>query len=492
MKINTKYTILVLLIFLLPTLLMAQEKKKNNDYQKAFDEFNSSIKQDFDSFKSKNDSIFYHFLEQSWSTFKLFRDARPSLPKPIVQPVSDTSLIRNNIEITPIKRRTMLQDTGRQLILNGKSANYQTKAVVNIPDIPTTTIDFYGLTIEIPDQTEKEPEYSSITNEDIALYFKNASNNDYLLTTIELLQNKALDSKLNGWGYIGLLKTAAANLYKEINNQVLFTWYALLKSGFDARVGYNNHDILLLAAFDVPIYYTHYFEWNDKKYFHVTFNQQGSNLETISSYDANYPGELNSLSLYFNSIPLFETKSKTRKILFQGNTLPLSYDVNLVDYYNTYPECELSVYFPPPLSEFAISSLSEFLDPILINKTDTEKVNILLDFIQHAIDYETDEEQFGVENYLFAEETICYPYADCEDRSVLLSQLVREFTDLSTIAIVYPGHVLLGVNINESIVGAYVEYDNKKYYVADPTYIGAKLGMTMPEFENVEPEIIIF
>jgi len=129
---------------------------------------------------------------------------------------------------------------------------------------------------------------------------------------------------------------------------------------------------------------------------------------------------------------------------------------------------------------------------LLKNKTDTEKVNFLLDFIQHAIDYQTDEKQFGSENYLFAEETICYPYADCEDRTVLLSQLVREYTGLNTIAIVYPNHVSLAVNISENFEGAYVEHDNNKYYMADPTYIGAKLGMVMPEFENVVPEIIEF
>lgn len=488
---KTILTNLFLFILLLPAISLAQEDENKNEYKKTFDRFSNTIQEDFDSFKSKNDSIFYGFLEESWTTFKLFKDTRPSLPKPVVQPVSDTTSTRN-IEITPLKRRTMLQDTGRQLILNGKPANFQTRAVVNISDLPTIIIDFYGLTVEIPDQTKKEPEYSAITNKDIALYFKNASNNDYLLATIDLLQNKAIDNKLNGWGYIGLLKAAASNLYKDTNNQVLFTWYALLKSGYDAKVGYNNHDILLLAAFDVAIYYNSYFEWNNKKYFHLPFNGQVSDLKAIRSYEADYPEELNILSLHFNTTPLFTPKPTTRKIHYHGKTISLSYDANLIDYYSTYPECDLSVYFPPPMSILTISSLNEFLSPLLKNKTDTKKVNLLLDFIQHSIEYQTDEKQFGNENYLFAEETICYPYADCEDRSVLLSQLVKEFVGISTIAIIYPNHVSLGVNIQENIDGAYIESNNRKYYTADPTYIGAKLGMIMPDFENVKPEIIEF
>lgn len=493
MKVNTYYikkaVCVLILICSIPVLTIGQTNTTRNEYQKAFDEFNISIKQDFDSFKSTNDSIFYKFLEESWKTFEIFKDTRPALPKPIVQPVSDTATIRN-IEIIPMKRRTILQDSGRQLILNGKPANFQTMAVVPIPDIPTTTINFYGLTIEIPDQPETE--YTKASNKDIALYFKNASNNDYLSSAIYLLQEKAIDNQLNGWGYIQLLKAAALNLYDEINNQVLFTWFALLKSGFDAKVGYNDQTILLLVPFDVPIFFSPYFEWNNKKYYHVPFKRQTNKLGAISSYEGDYPGKLKILSLQFNRAPLFTTNPLSRKIQYQGNEIVLSYDGNLVDYYKTYPECYISVYFPPPLSKLAISSLDKFIEPRLKNKTDAEKVNFLLDFIQQAIDYETDEKQFGNENYLFAEETLCYPYADCEDRSVLLSQLVKEYVGLGTIAIIYPGHVSLGVNIKENVDGAYVEFNNRKYYTADPTYIGAKLGMIMPEFKDVEPEIIEF
>lgn len=33
---------------------------------------------------------------------------------------------------------------------------------------------------------------------------------------------------------------------------------------------------------------------------------------------------------------------------------------------------------------------------------------------------------------------------------------------------------------------------DEKYYIADPTYIGAKLGMMMKNFENIKPETIVF
>lgn len=479
------------LILLIPIIGLAQEDKNKNDYQKSFDEFSNSIKQDFNTFKSKNDSIFYGFLKKSWQTFILFEDTRPSIPKPIAQPVSDTATIHNK-EIKPIKRRTMLQDTGRQLILNGKPTIYKNKNTYKTTSELNNTFEFYGLNITIPDNIKPTLSQNPISNNEIALYFKNASNNDELINTINTLSSNATKNNLNGWGYLELLKSAAAHMYSDTDNQILFSWYALLSVGYDAKVGYNNKDVFLLVAFDIPVYYMSYFELNNKKYYLVLFDNQNKNQSSIKTYQANYSDGLSNLSLFFKKIPEFNLLLKTRKLNYKNQQINISYNANLTDYYSTYPDCELTVYFQPPLSEVAISSMSKFLLPHLKNTSNAEKVNFMLDFIQQAIDYETDEKQFGHENYLFAEETICYPYADCEDRSVLLSQLVVEFTGLSTIAIVYPGHVLLGVNIKEDIPGSYVEYDNDKYYVADPTYIGAKLGMIMPEFEDAEPEIIIF
>ena len=65
-----------------------------------------------------------------------------------------------------------------------------------------------------------------------------------------------------------------------------------------------------------------------------------------------------------------------------------------------------------------------------------------------------------------------YEYADCEDRTVLLAQLIGHFTDLNTIALAYPGHVTLAVNVEGVTEGSYVTYQGERYFVCDPTYIG--------------------
>ena len=42
--------------------------------------------------------------------------------------------------------------------------------------------------------------------------------------------------------------------------------------------------------------------------------------------------------------------------------------------------------------------------------------NILLSFVQQAFDYKTDQDAYGAEKYMFADELLFYPFADCEGR----------------------------------------------------------------------------
>jgi hypothetical protein len=110
--------------------------------------------------------------------------------------------------------------------------------------------------------------------------------------------------------------------------------------------------------------------------------------------------------------------------------------------------------------------------------------------VQTSLKYETDDQQFGEENYLFPEETLFYPYSDCEDRAILFAWLVHSLLNLQVVGLDYPGHVATAVHFNESVKGDGFDYQGKRYVVADPTYINANAGMTMPEFKKYTPNII--
>ena len=105
--------------------------------------------------------------------------------------------------------------------------------------------------------------------------------------------------------------------------------------------------------------------------------------------------------------------------------------------------------------------------------------------------YKTDQDQFGYEKFNFPEESIFYPYIDCDDRAVLFSYLVRELTNSGVIGLDYPTHVSTGVHFKGNVEGNAIIYNNKRYLSCDPTYTGAVTGMIMPKFYKVTPKIII-
>ena len=123
--------------------------------------------------------------------------------------------------------------------------------------------------------------------------------------------------------------------------------------------------------------------------------------------------------------------------------------------------------------------------------SEKDAVERLLNWVQTAFKYEYDEKVWGHDRVFFAEETLYYPYCDCEDRSILLSRLVRDLLGLKVILVYYPGHLAMAVGFTEDVAGDYIIQGGKRYVVCDPTYINAPVGMTMPDMNNQTARIIL-
>jgi hypothetical protein len=184
----------------------------------------------------------------------------------------------------------------------------------------------------------------------------------------------------------------------------------------------------------------------------------------------------------------------TRQLAFTfkniKHTVAIDYDIQTIAFMNTYPQLDITLYFDTPVysrtSAVMLSQLHQLVDGL----SEEEAVNLLLRFVQTAFSYKTDQQQFGNENYLFIEETISYPYSDCEDRSILFAWLVRQLLGLEVIGLDYPGHIATAVQLKTAVKGDVIIFNNKNYTVADPTYINASLGMSMPAFKKNRPKAI--
>jgi hypothetical protein len=172
--------------------------------------------------------------------------------------------------------------------------------------------------------------------------------------------------------------------------------------------------------------------------------------------------------------------------------IDVAYDRGRVKFLGTYPQLSLDLYFGSAVYRTTATLLLEQLAADMQGMSETQAVNFLLRFVQTALKYETDEKQFGKENYLFPEETLYYPYSDCEDRAVLFSWLVKSLLKMDVIGLDYPGHVAAAVHFSQAMPGDSVSYRGKQYTVTDPTYINAVAGMTMPAFKQFKPAVIAY
>ena len=49
----------------------------------------------------------------------------------------------------------------------------------------------------------------------------------------------------------------------------------------------------------------------------------------------------------------------------------------------------------------------------------------------------------------------------------------------------------MAVAFSENVKGDYIELDGQRYIICDPTYIGAPVGLTMPDMDNATAKVIL-
>ncbi len=467
---------------------IAQPDSIIRQFQMDFEAYKNSVDQEFKKYKAQNDSAFLHFLEQTWKEFEIFRRTQPVRPKPVEQPVikEKEDTIPQQIEtIVPIKSSAQVEKEMPFPELKEAEAIKFEARIISRP------FNCFGEQVECYYYPDKLPRLTFINENSIRQFYKTLTKNDilwnYNLAGFEKFKTR---HKLNDWGYYLIIKKASENIFPHQNEQILFIWYALLKSGYQAKVSYNNNKIYLLLP-------------SQQRLFNILYlNEEGTDYYLLDNQDKK-PGELKTypgfftknpkiISFKLNELPVFNHDNiKIRQIAYDQQNIQLKFNPQLIDFFNTFPQCELNTYLGTPISPENIKILDNLLNPLLTGKNKRVQVDILLDFIQKAIAYKTDQEQFGKERYMFAEECLYYPYADCEDRTNLLAELVARYTQLATIVLNFPEHVTLAVNFPNNEQGDFVLHKGKKYLVCDPTFINAKSGMLPVDLKNKKPKIVV-
>lgn len=520
-----------LIFFVIITLSISSFSQTEDEYNKFVEEYNKgvqSMQKEYDDFKAKANAEFAEFVAKEWKLFNDFKAEQLAMntPKPKEIPVAKTSGKNANarncdVEYIEVQRLPSVTNSisvaGKlssltdNYVIRKRAGEEDTTFCYKLPDnymVKTTTaksnnlkINFYGCELSIQFDNHLRIKAASTKEGDIAKYLKDMSaNGSYTQKLWSDLTDIVDNYGLNEWGYYCLLRSIADKVFTNDNDKVLFCFYMLRNEGnFKVRVarGKDSGALSLLIAIDnkLDVYSYNFFRFDDngsKVKFYMVYGGNGN--EAVYSYDfCEQDAQKRQMSLDFNNNLNMGKCDIVRTLkLTKDNKITLPYNSSHIAYLNDVPMTVFPIYFASPISIEAQNELSAKLTEIRAEMTPYEFINMLLHFVQNAFEYKTDDDQFGYEKYFYPEEVIAYPYSDCEDRAALFSWLVTTYTNAKVIGLQYEGHVATAVCFGDDfkMKGDGFSYGGKRYYVCDPTYINASIGMTMPQFIGKTPKVI--
>ncbi len=481
----------IFFIFLSTSLCMANSMDAFDDLDKEFDNedmefknFKQNVEDDFDTFKKSIDDEFSAFLKQTWQEFESLKNPKPyEKPKPKISPIvkKPSTPKKQEIKKSPIVKITPIKKEKEIKKSKPKISKYENKISFN----------FYGESISLNYDKSVLFNLYKIDNKAISNAWQKLGRAKTTKLTKQINEYISF-LNLNDWAKYLFIQKVGDKIYKDRNKSNIFTWYTLAKMGYDIKVGYNKNSIHLLSRMNHKLYQVPFFTIDKKTYYLLSKNTK--NTPTLYTYKGNYPEATDKLSFEIKK-PLKldgDIQNKKLKFKFKNKTYTVNakYSKNLVKFYNTLPQSDYRVYFAsknsPQINESILKELSKYIKGM----SELEAVNFLLRFTQKSFEYKTDGDQFAYEKVMFPEETLFFPYSDCEDRSIMFGSLVKNLLGLKVVALKFPNHLATAVALSSKVSGDNFKYKGTTFTVTDPTYINANAGMTMPQYKNSNFSVI--
>ena len=452
-----------------------------NDFQSQFNNYRKELHRQYDAYRDSINRVFAKSIEENWVRFNTYAPV-PVPQKPLPEMDVFTSREDSNVvfelEVDSIVPRKESSET-----LVPWHFQHPTQE-----DPRNLKIPFYGSTLQFHCFAGFSFRLDNLQEKTVAAAWQQLAETPYEGLISELVFYRD-DMNLNDWGMYVLLKQIARTLYPSQNeNQVVFSTFIMNQLGFRMKIGRCGNALIPLIAFHSMIYGIPFISIKDEKYYIM---RDAKTEGGIYSYPIEYQNAHKCIDLQIQRPLRLALSLYTKQCQANGQSYAINLNKNLIEFFRTFPQTDIPVYANAPISNITRKSLEKELLPQLDGKTEPEAVNFLLQFVQTAFGYKNDIQQFGQEKFFFAEELFYYPYSDCEDRSVLFSQLVRRFLGLQVVLLDYPDHVTTAVRFSIPVQGDFVQIEGEKYVICDPTYLHAQVGQSIPRYKSQRAKIYI-
>lgn len=452
----------------------------------AMNRFRDSVKQDYDEFRRKANEEYAQFMRAKWEAFQLMKgEEKPVIPEPPKPFERDKDTpIPNLPNPIPVKPLPTPDPTPVQPIKRPDGPHPSP-----VPSVPEFDFTCYGTPCSVSLDKSLKIRLKDISENAVAdawLQLSSAPSDALVGDCLDLREEMALGD----WAYYCMLGDLSEKCFgKATDEATLMQAYLLVQSGYKVRIGHKNGHLVLLLPFDGTIYEKSYLQFKGEKYYIMAGKESG----TVYMFNRAFSDSEQEMSLRMPCPPKFafspSGSKEYKSVRYPELSVTLSINKNLMDFYRDYPSCTWTNYSWAGLSDEVKTQLYPMLRKGIEGKNQIEAANRIINFVQTAFDYKTDQEQFGYERPLFGDETFYYPYSDCEDRAILFSILVRDLLGLDVVLLQYSRHMATAVHYTEDLNGYYLTIEGKNYYVSDPCYIGADVGECAPKHVNESPQV---
>lgn len=470
----------------------SQQKPKT--FEDVYNEFKQQAKTGYENFRDQANREYAEFVRKAWEEYKVM----PAIPKPKEKEVPPV-IIDENKRNKPIEDRPLpIKD---EVITPPPAPEPQPVPVAPIkeqtkPVEKYQSFTVYGTDFKVRFNNEQRFSLKSCSNEDIADAWELLSGPDYNNTIRDCLELR-IRKQLSDWAYLNVLHQMAVTCLGNTNEATLLMAFIYCQSGYQMRMGICNNRLVMLYASEHCIFDKAYFKIDDKKFYMYMSDEESMRICNVA-----FPKE-KPMSLLIPKEQLFDYAKSSQRSLksrdYPNVTVQSCVNKNAMAFYQDYPTSMLNnnvvsrwaMYANMPLPEYIKKEFLPALKGKIKGLSQLDAMQRLLNFVQTAFVYEYDDKVWGHDRAFFPEETLYYPYCDCEDRSIFLSRIVRDLLGLKCILIFYPGHLAMAVHFTEDVKGDYIMLNGMKFVVCDPTYIGAPVGKTMPDMDNKTAQIIL-
>lgn len=461
---------------------------------KAFDAFRKEIKNDFNNFRKEIMNDFINFVRNPWKD----ANSTPPVPKPKEEPIPPVTIPdKDSLDIPKEDNPIVIEN-----VIKPEPVSPQPEPIEPIKEVPilqdnTVLVEFFGTRCKVRFPKDTDYRVRGMKENAIADALVILASEEFDNLIIDCLKIRE-DLQLCDWAYLLFInEMSQAACGKGTNEATLLMAYVYLQSGYKMRLAHDGQKLYMLYSSRHAIFDKESYSIDGDDYYGVT---ELPNSLMVSNAD--FPKE-KSLSLIISQQPLLTIeRSENRRVTsskYPSFILSSQINKNLLAFYETYPcsyyngdfMTQWAQYANTPIAPNVAESLYPEIKKLLCGLSEIESVNRLLNWVQTGFKYEYDEKVWGHDRTFFAEESLYYPYCDCEDRSVLLTRLVRDLLHLDCLLVYYPGHLATAIHFNEDVSGDCIIIQGKKFVVCDPTYIGAPVGVTMPQMNNATANVIV-